>query len=165
MKYFFVLLSLFLAVILQVSFLPFLSVFGLSLNLVLVLVVFLISQRDFKKYWPAIIFTGLVLDIFSALPFGVISLSLVLTAYFIERLKKDVFGSINLGLVMGLMALGHLFYSLLLMALTKLFQFDLSVGWVYNLIYLVPGEIILSIIFASFIFYVFKKIPGQKQLG
>jgi len=163
MKYYIILAILLFASIFQISFLSFFTFYQASLDLILVIILLIAVLDNFKKYWLLIIISGLFLDCFSALPFGAISLSLLASVYLLERLKKDFFGYINFGLILILIAIGTVSYNLLVMLLSRILKFDFQINWLYNLIYLMPQEIIYNIILASFIYYALKKISAKKQ--
>jgi len=145
-------LFLFLAITLEISFSSSWAIKGNGPDFVLVLILFWIIIDDFKKIWPAIILTGIILDFLSALPFGIISLSLITASYFIDWLKKNVFSQINYLLACLLIIFGVLFYDFFLAGLGWLFRLDLS----FNLIYL-PIELAFNLLIAT-ILYGFQKI-------
>ena len=96
MKHFFIILILLLAVILQATAIPFLSIRGATPNLVLILVMTFVVLSGFKKVWFNILLTGLFLDLFSGLPFGLASASLIGAAYFIDWLNNSIFLELKL---------------------------------------------------------------------
>jgi cell shape-determining protein MreD len=116
----------------------------------LVLIIFWIIIDDFERIWPAIILTGIILDFLSALPFGIISLSLITASYFIDWLKKNVFSQINYPLACLLIVFGVLFYDFFLAGLGWLFRLNLS----FNLIYL-PIELAFNLLTATILYGIF----------
>lgn len=120
MKNFLLILTILLAVVLQTTALSVLAVWGVSPNLVLVLILILVIFKKFKKVWWLAVLAGLLLDLFSGLPFGLISLSLVIVAFLIDWFNRNVFSEIKLWLSIGLIGLASLAYNLLLIILDKL---------------------------------------------
>jgi rod shape-determining protein MreD len=141
-------LFLFLAITLEMSFFSFWKIKGP--DFVLVLIIFWIIIDDFERIWPAIILTGIILDFLSALPFGIISLSLITASYFIDWLKKNVFSQINYPLACLLIVFGVLFYDFFLAGLGWLFRLNLS----FNLIYL-PIELAFNLLTATILYGIF----------
>ncbi len=133
MKTFLVILGLLLAVILQTTLLPFLALRGIIPDLVLVLILLLVIFRDFRKVWWLVILAGLFLDLFSGLPFGLISLSLLMTTYFINWFNRSIFSETKFWIILFLIGLASLFYELALFGLTKLFiSVNLSQQEIYS---------------------------------
>jgi len=132
MKTFIVILGLLLAAILQTSLLSFLAFREVAPNLVLVLISLLVIFKDFRKVWWLVILGSLFLDLFSGLPFGLISLSLVVTAYCLSQFKQSLFSEAKFWIVLFLVGLAGLFYNLVLTGLGELFiLFDLSRTEIY----------------------------------
>ncbi len=136
---------------------------GFSPNLALVFLLILVILKRFERVWWAIVLIGLFLDFFSGLPFGTISLSLILTSSIINLINKSVFSGIKLWISISLVALGTLLYYLFLVGSSRLLVslgsgevaslssfFQLIVGIGYNLV--------LTII----LYYAFKKIFHQE---
>jgi rod shape-determining protein MreD len=144
MKTFLIILFLLLAVVLQTTIFSALTVWGVAPNLVLVLVLLLVILKSFKETWLAVLATGLLLDLFSGLPFGLISLSLVTSAFLVGRINKSLFSTVKFWITVSLIILGTLFYNLLLFGLSKLLGVDLVFGLthlfietVYNLLLII----------------------------
>lgn len=147
MKKVFFFLFLLLAITMEIAFFPFWLAKGRGPDFVLVFVILWIIGGDFRKIWPGIILTGVALDFFSALPFGIISLALVLVCFLVDWLKKNIFLQSNLTVNCLLIAIGVLFYDLFLVGLGRLFELDLF----FNLRYL-PMELLFNFLTAA-IFY------------
>ena len=169
MKSFFTIIILLLAVIFQTTLVPFLALGGVTPNLVLVLILFLVIFKDFQEIWWLVILAGLFLDLFSGLPFSLISLSLLITAYLIYWFNRSVFSGAKIWLVAALIALGSLFYNFILIAMAKLFTLiNLSQKVIYSNIfswdYLITLFLVVAYnLFALFFIYGIKKIFYQKQ--
>ncbi len=93
------------------------SFLGGKINLILVALVVLINLMDFSFVIIFAVIAGLILDIYSGLPFGLISLSLFLTALLGELLFVNFFTNFSFYslLIMGFLAavFYHLLFSLL----------------------------------------------------
>ena len=169
MKSFLIILALLLIVILQTTLVPFLSLRGVTPNLVLVLILFWVILKSFRELWWLVILAGLLLDLLSGLPFGLISLSLLITAYLIDWFNRSVFSGAKIWLVAALIALGSLFYNFILIATAKLFALiNLSQKVIYSNIfswdYLITLFLVVAYNLVVLIFlYGIKKIFYQKQ--
>ena len=169
MKSFFAILILLLVAILQTTLVPFLALRGVTPNLVLVLILFWVILKSFKEVWWLVILAGLLLDLLSGLPFGLISLSLLITAYLIDWFNRSVFSGAKIWLVAALIALGSLFYNFILIATAKFFILvNLSQKVIYSNIfsgdYLITLFLVVAYNLMTFIIlYGIKKIFYQKQ--
>ena len=114
MKNFLIILIFILAIILQVSAAPFLVVFNTGPNLILILILTLVVLKTFEKTWWIIVLTGFLIELFSGLPFGLISLSLIGSVYSIDWLNRNVFSTTNFWTMISLIIFGSLIYSILI---------------------------------------------------
>jgi len=159
MKPLFIILILILAIILQTTVVPFLAISGISPNLILLLIFILITFKDFKEIWWVVVLTGLFLELFSGLIFGLISLSLIGAVYLIDRINKN-FSATKLWMKTVFVVSGILLYNLFLIILGRLFHLDLFFSLKYlfiNIIY----NLLIMIIFFSLV-YGAKKVFYQK---
>ncbi|MFH1461047.1 MAG: rod shape-determining protein MreD [Patescibacteria group bacterium] len=156
MKSILIIASLLLAVMLQTTLAGFLTFQGAGPNLILVLVLILIIARDFKKFWWVVVLGGFFLDLLTGLPFGLVSLSLIATAYLVDWFKSNVFSSVKFWIAAVLITLGSLVYQLLLFILARAFRTTGLFDFKYLLI-----EIVYNLLVA-FIFYAgLKKVFGK----
>ncbi len=154
MKSTLILIILLLSVIFQTTLIPFVAVFGVTPNLVLVLILILIIWKRFENVWWMILLTSLFLDLLSGLPFGLISLSLIITAYLIDQFNRNIFSEIKLWIIGSLIASGSFIYLISLFSLSNFFQIDFVFGLKYLLI-----EILYNLLIGSILYYVgVKKI-------
>jgi len=159
MKPFLIILILLIAIILQTTAAPFLSISGNSPNLILVLVLILVTFKDFKEIWWVIVLASLFLELFSGLMFGLISLSLICAVYLIDWINKN-FSATKLWMKTVFIGSGILLYNLLLIVLGRLFHLDLFFSLKYlfiNIIY----NLLIMIIFFSLV-YGAKKVFYQE---
>lgn len=154
---------LFLAVILQLAVIGHFKVFGVMPNLVLIILIFDASrgekQKSFFKdkkgvgYFLSdnalflfyVLLAGLILDIFSGLPFGVIVLSLFFTVLSIYALFRGILGNLNLFYIIILFFMATIFYYVWLFIFMKFFQINLLLA--INILKEAAINIILAIIF------------------
>lgn len=157
MKNILIVLGLLLITILQITAVPFINFNGVVPNLILVLILCLIIFTGFKNQWPWVLLAGVLLDLFSGLPFGLISLSLLLTVYLIDLLNLNFFAITKLWITGILIVSGTIIYDLTIVFLSRLFNFALTFSWRYLL-----GEIIYNLIIMGLFYYEFKKIFHKK---
>ncbi|MBU2068578.1 rod shape-determining protein MreD, partial [Patescibacteria group bacterium] len=137
-------------VILQATLVPFITLWGVSPKLILVLILILVILKKFEKVWWLILLSGLFLDFLVGLPFGLVSLSLVSTAYLIDRFNQSVFSRIKFWVLTILVILGSLVYNILLFGLGIVFQAEVVFSLRYLLIEIVCNLIITLIFYAGF---------------
>lgn len=153
MKNFLIILIFILAIILQVSAAPFLVVFNTGPNLILILILTLVVLKTFERTWWIIVLTGFLIELFSGLPFGLISLSLIGSVYSIDWLNRNVFSTTNFWTMISLIIFGSLIYSILIIILAILFQIDLILNLQHLFI-----ELLYNLIMAIIFLYAAKKI-------
>lgn len=153
MRHFLIIFILVLAVILQTTIVPFLSIQGATPNLILVFALILTLLGGFKAVWFYVFLGGLFLDIFSGLPFGLISISLVGASYFIDWLSNNVFSGLKFSVKIGLLALGFLAFHFFLNILIRFFHLETVFGFKYLL-----WSVIYNLVIAILIFNGIKKI-------
>lgn len=147
MKHFFIILILLLAVILQITIVPFLSVQGATPNLILVCALILTLLGGFKTVWFYIFLGGLFLDMFSGLPFGLINISLIGASYFIDWLSNNVFSGLKFGIRIGLIASGILAFNFFLNVLIGFFHLETIFSFKYLFWSVAYNSIIAILIF------------------
>lgn len=159
MRHFFIIFSLLLAVVLQATTVPFLSIRGVMPNLALVLVMIFVVLGGFKKVWPHILLAGLFLDLFSGLPFGLASASLISAAYFIDWLNNSIFLELKLAVKAGLIVLGVFVFNLILSVLIIIFRLEP----IFSISSLFLG-VLYDVLITLLIFNGIKKIFYKTQL-
>jgi len=155
MKIFLIIIALLISVILETTLIPFLALWGVGPNLVLVLVLILVILKKFEKTWWMIVLAGLFLDLLVGLPLGLVSLCLVSAAYFIDWFNRTVFSGLRFWVLGVLIILGSLTYNLLLFGLSMVFGVDS----VFNLGYLLLNmayNLLIGLIFYAGV----KKVLG-----
>ena len=120
----------FLLVIVQVTLLGNFSFFLLHFNLIIVGLVLLLNLIVFEKFLPVVIFSGVLLDLYSSLPFGVYSLTLILTFVVLEILFVNFFTN-------------HSLYSIVLLGVVATV--------VYNLIFLLLNGLMYLLNFSNYV--------------
>lgn len=153
MKTFLALLIFLLAVILESTVLSSGPLLESAPNLILVLALLLVFFKTFRKSWPIILSASVLLDAFAGPPFGLISVSLIATAYLIDWFNRSVFSGNKHWLAASLVILGTLVYSLFLVALGGFFDIDLTAG-----LKELPVKLIYNFLLSAILFYGAKKV-------
>lgn len=151
----------FLMSLVQIALIPNLPGHLKSLNAILVVLIFIAVVYEF--YLSAVygVLFGVLLDLYSSLPFGAILLSLMITLYVIYKVFKRVLTNKSFYTLVGLTLLGTTIYSLILyfyLYLVLFFQtkdmnliHSLSVIALNNFLW----HFLLNIIFVVVLFFVF----------
>jgi rod shape-determining protein MreD len=147
-----VLILLFL-LILESALSPLLNISGIMPNLVLLFALSLVVLESYQEKWKIILLAGLLVDLLTSLPFGFVSLSLVLSSYLVDWFKQKIFSAIKFWIIIILISLGILFYNLFLIILAKLFQIELRWDFAYF-----AGLLIYNLVTAIIIYYGIKSI-------
>lgn len=125
-------LAIIFVAIIQITLMPYFSIFGLWPNLVLLLALILIlNSADFEAFLVASL-GGLILDLASPLFFGFNTLVLVLIVFLVKALIKKFFGEINFLVTAVFLVVLITLYDLLFCLVAHQFSF---LGLVINLIY------------------------------
>lgn len=140
-------------VIMQITIVPFLGIGQIVPNVVLVLSLFWVVFKKFENTWRWIVVIGLLFDLFSGLPFGVIIISLLLAVYLIDLLNINFFAVKKIWIIILLTLLGTIIYNISVFLLARFFRVEI----VFNFRYLL-SEIIYNSVIAIILYYVFKKI-------
>ena len=98
------------------------------------------------------------MDLFSGIPFGAISLSLVLSSYLIDWFNQTIFSATKFWMIIGLVSIGVFLYNLILVLIIFSYSREFFDGLIVKMII----EIIYNSFFAILIFYAIKKIFYQK---
>lgn len=144
MRIVFIILALFFVAMLQTTFVPRLALYGVFPNLMLVVIVYKSLFKDYKEIliWP--LAGGLILDFFSAMPFGVFTLSFLIVSFLVSFLSRNTWSSENIGLVVVMVTLlGSFAFGLSAFFLTKVGFLLMGLSWAASL------KQVLSIAFAE----------------
>lgn len=143
------LLLILLITILQLSLLPFLD-FLTHLNLTLCSIIFITLANYWQGLWWAL-GAGLILDLYSSLPFGSLTLILLLTTILINFIFKKLFTHRTFPALLSLGLIATLFYQITFLILNyffyliKLTSFITPLNKIYFSAFLY--QIILNLIF------------------
>ena len=170
---------LFLAIIFQITIIPyFFKFFGVLPNLVLLVILFNLWQRnnersyfispkrtdylaeDYSLILCYTVFGGLVLDLFSGLPFGIISLSLTFTFLLIYILFKGLLNVRDLYLWLVLVLLSNIFYDFFIFIFLYLFNLFSLANYqikLFNFLWYMGFKELLINIILALIFYGFRR--------
>ncbi|PIR73059.1 MAG: rod shape-determining protein MreD [Candidatus Nealsonbacteria bacterium CG10_big_fil_rev_8_21_14_0_10_36_23] len=163
-------LLLYFLILFQTGFLNFLKTVP-NFVLITILTLAIFQKRENFNLIP-LLFGGFFLDIFSGLPFGVATLSLVLV-YFLSLFLLRIFLKINFFEVAIIFILSSLLYKFLIPSFNYLFGLisqNLQ-PWQFNFTYLTLIEIILNLVLGIIVFGLIKKYglqpthhPSKRQL-
>jgi len=161
-KTIFIILALFFVAILQTTFMPKLSIYGVFPNLMLIVIIYKSLFKEYKEIfiWPLV--GGIVLDVFSATPFGVFTLSFLIVSLIINFLSRNIWTSENVGLVVVIVVLlGSLVFGFSNLSLTKLAYLLMSISWTVALkqaLGVIFAETACNIGLAAVLFFVLRKL-------
>lgn len=144
---------------LQTAYLQGFNLFWASFNLFLIFLVLVLFVGNFKNALIFAILSGLILDIYSSLPFGLYLVVLFLTVLILQPLVLNFFTNHSLYSLLALNIIGVVVYNFLFwLAGSFLYligrndfsfssSFWLGVGW----------QLVIALAVASFIFYFLNK--------
>lgn len=163
MKFFSPILIIFFSFLLQGAILGRWPSFFILPNLILVALIFICLIYDRKESLVAALFAGLLVDFFSGLLFGVISLCFLAIALILSEAKFYLFAKINLIISLSSIIAGTIFYYCLTFSFLAIFYF-LKLSNAYSpinfkgiFLEIMPGEILGNVI-VGVIFYGLIKI-------
>lgn len=104
----------FLIAIIQIAILPNLPGVANKLNFVLVFIIFVAVVYQFYNSVVFAVFLGLIMDLYSGLPFGAMMLSLMVTLYVVYIVFTKLLTNKSFYTLIALTSLGTLVYSLIL---------------------------------------------------
>lgn len=162
MKTIFIILIVFLAAMLQATFVPKIAIYGVFPNLMLVLIIFKSIFKDYKKIflWP--LAGGLILDIQTFPPFGVFTLSFLIISFVVSFLSRNIWTHENVGLVVVLITfLGSLLSGFLTAIFAKVGFLLMSPPWVLDfkqLLAIILGEAVYNVLLAAIFLLILKKM-------
>ena len=155
MKYNIIIYILFaVLVIIQISFLGNFSFFLLHFNLIIVGLVLLLNLLPFEKFLPVAIFSGVLMDVYSSLPFGIYASTILLTFVILEILFVNFFTNHSLYSIVLLGIIATVAYNLVFLAINGLLYLinfsNYVAGWPYimdSFLQIMDNAIILIICF------------------
>lgn len=143
-----ILFLFFILLLLQLTIMPRLSIFNVFPNILLAAMLIFVVIRGGRLTLFLGLAAGLLMDLFSSLPFGTYSLSFILVAWLAQFIGRNVFKITDLSGQVSLIALGSFFCSFLVILIVKisywlgLYSYDFSF-W-FNFIKIVLPEFILN---------------------
>jgi len=164
MKGFFYSFVLIILILAELLFVPFFRFFGVRFNLILVSILIWFVLNGLKQSLIWLIFGGIILDIFSPLPFGVIVLSLFCSLSIIYFLSVKVFSQKNLGAIALIIIIGSLIYNLLLIFWTKIFVLlhiaSINVDLIPNF-YFILLTVAYNLVLSFFVYRILKRCVAR----
>lgn len=148
MRNFLLATALFITLILQSTLVNVFSIKGVVPDLVLVLVMILVVLSGFNKNWFFVLFAAIGLDFFSGFSFGIISINLLLSSFFIDWLNRKIFSFTKISLISFLIIGGILvYYILLFLTFAFLLDAEFPLTWMNLLIKLLYDLVLIFLIF------------------
>jgi rod shape-determining protein MreD len=130
-----------------------------SLNLVFAALITLINLRSVGESFAFAAVAGVILDIYSGLPFGLIAVSLIFATAVMELLIANIFSNRSFYSLVGLGVIGLVAYKLIFAALIQTAFFlgftDATIGWYFWLEALL--EIITTSLFLVIVFIIIDR--------
>ena len=157
------LITIFLAVVFQISFFPGLTAGTIIPDIVLVLIILWSSRKKFGDIWLWVIFSGLLLDLASFEKLGTNIISLVIISFGASFLQTRFFIAQKLSsflIVLGIVIGGTFFNFLIINFLTGSY-WDFSWSWLGMKM---VGNVVVSI-FLYIVMSKFKEFFGIKESG
>jgi len=151
----------------HIAFVPALSVPMSLLNVVLVFLIFISVVYEFYHSLAYGLVMGLFLDLYSALPFGAMLLSLMITLYVVYKVFQHLLTNKSFYTLLGLTGLATIVYNLVLYFYLLLFYFvqtkdkELLVGLSVQKGHDFLWQLLLNLVFAALLFFVFNSISRK----
>jgi rod shape-determining protein MreD len=157
------LLAIFILLILQIAFVPHLTIFGVYPNVLLAAILVFATMRSGRWVFLFAFLSGIALDIFSSRAFGLYTFSFILLVWLIEYVGKNTFKATDLSGQISILALSCVFFSALVFFLIKIFYwFNLgqNISFWGELLKVGSVEIMLNFVLAGLALMIFKKSHG-----
>lgn len=167
-KVFVILISI-LITIWQISFLYEFNYLKEHLNLVLVIAILLVVISSSKNWFIFALFAGLVLDLYSAFNFGIITVALLTTTFIINILFRKLITQKSIYSLLIVIIVGTIVYNFIIYSFTNvLYWLDwnfLTIAFSTSFLYQIFGQILLHssviIIFWILVKSIKKQIKSQ----
>lgn len=165
MRFFLLFVPLFLFFIAQISIFPNILPAWLMPNILLVaLIIFAFYQLEYKNLITLAFLSGSIVDIYSGIPFGVITLSFILTIFCIDLLVNNFFNKADfLVISLGVIA-GSILYMGFYFGFLKTYEL-LNVSLRLNSGYRIMLETVLLFIFSNAVATVILYLPFKKLIS
>ena len=151
---------LFGIIIIQTTFIPQLSVYKIVPNLAVSFLAALAVIRK-KNIFKMAFLTGLILDVFSGLSFGIITTSLILSVFVISVLSSKFLKNPEV-IVLALIAfLGVITYNLVLFTLANLSSLSIILDNTVQILLIIGLKIIFETVMALMFYKFALKLNGQ----
>ncbi len=111
---------LFGIIIIQTTLIPQLAIYGIVPNLAVAFLIALATANKTKNIFRMTFLTGLILDVFSGLPFGIITAGLILAVFTVSVLSSRFLKSREFFILSPIVFSGLLIYNLALLILSNL---------------------------------------------
>jgi rod shape-determining protein MreD len=153
-----------LAIILQISFFPAFE-YLVFFNLILSFILFVCIIISYEKSLIYALILGFVLDIFSSMTFGLITISFFLTLYITNKLFHALFTNKSVYTLLALGIIASAVYNVLLFCFNYFFYFiqlsDLNIILNYHLVTGVIWQIVFCSVFLMLSFVVYNSLSKR----
>lgn len=158
-NFFFLFFILVLAILLQTTVFPWLEIYGIVPNLILVVVILTSLSVDWQMALPLALLGGLSLDLFSTNQFGIFALTLIIISFFFSFLKSYLFARANIFVSLVAVLVGTVLYYLVAILLADFFSLlNLPVSAILsreNIFIRLSIEFIYNLVGTIFVFFCF----------
>ncbi len=158
MKKILLILIFILFLLVQLTGAGFLGLGGAVPNLVLALCLTAVILRGFGRSWWLFLIAGFLMDLYADLPFGLISLSLVLSLYLVDWLYQKIFSLQRFWTRAVLAAFGITAYYLFIFLGSSAFDFKMGFSFGFFV-----GGLSYNLILTILMLYGAEKIFYQKK--
>src|SRR4030066_510575 len=157
-------LVIFMLLVLQIAFVPHMSLFGVYPNFLLAAILIFAVMRGGIWVFLFAFFSGAALDIFSSQAFGIYTLSFILLVWLIEFVGKNLFKATDFSGQISILALSCTLFSFLTPLFIKNFYWlglGQNIGFWDNLLRIGLLEIMLNFVLAMLGLMLFKKTHAK----
>jgi len=138
-------------IITQIFFINILPLTAHKLNLVLIALVFILIFNSYQKALQWAVGLGLLIDLYSFLPFGFYTINLIIVLLIINFLLTNVFTNKSFYSVLILIILATFFYNLIFIIFSYLTNINFTLNW-HNIL----KQIFYNSFISLFLFYLFS---------
>jgi rod shape-determining protein MreD len=153
-------IALILAILLQTTVFSHFEIYGVVPDLVLAVVILAGLSFDWRPTLFLALSGGLLLDFFSAGPFGIFALTFLIIAFCFSFLKSYLFTQANIFVFLIAVLIGTIFQGLMAVGLSNFFFLvHISVApipWRENLFFALPIELAYNLVIATIVFWIFN---------
>ena len=149
--------------LIQISFISNFDFWRTKLNLVLILLIFFVLLLNFQPTILWGLFCGYILDYYSSLPFGVITLSLVISLIAVYVLFNNYFTNRSLLTLVILTASGTIFFHILILLFSYFVSIFGVIQWQFSVvnIWSIIMQIVFNVLVASVCYFIYTVVTNR----